>query len=49
MVDLLSNSSVLCQQAPFVINQNSAGAAESATQGTADSQPVSVLPCKGVP
>lgn len=47
MVDLLSNSSVLCQQAPFVINQNSAGAAESATQGTADSQPVSVLPCKG--
>lgn len=38
----------LCQQAPFVINQNAAGAAESVTQGSADSRPASIPPCKGL-
>ncbi|CAO2833010.1 unnamed protein product [Amaranthus hypochondriacus] len=45
----LACAAVAMTRAPFVINQNqsSVGAAESATQGSADSKPDSHRPCKG--
>lgn len=43
----LACAAVALTRAPFVMNPSSAGAADSATQGSADSRSTSLPPCKG--